>query len=59
MESTSPFTGSSGQAQRERDWLVTLPQQDGSVMYFVFVAPKSEFQNFKPTFDSMLRSLQF
>jgi hypothetical protein len=59
MESTSPLPGSNGQAQRERDWLVTLPQRDGSVMYLVFVAPRSEFQNFKPTFDSMLRSLQF
>ena len=59
LESTSPFTTQSGQPQKERDWLVTLPQQDGSVMYFVFVAPKSEFSQFKPTFDDMLRSLQF
>lgn len=59
MESTSPFTTADGQPQKERDWMVTLPQQDGSVMYFVFVAPKSEFSRFKPTFDNMLRSLQF
>jgi Zn-dependent protease with chaperone function len=59
MESTSPFPTSNGQQQRERDWLVTLPQQDGSVMYFVFVSPKSEYERLKPTFDSMLRSIQF
>ena len=59
LESTSPFSTDSGQPQKERDWLVTLPQQDGSVMYFVFVAPKSEFAQFKPAFDDMLRSLRF
>jgi hypothetical protein len=59
MESTSPFPTSSGQQQRERDWLVTLPQQDGSVMYFVFVSPKAEYERLKPTFDTMLRSLRF
>jgi Zn-dependent protease with chaperone function len=59
LESTSPFPNANGQSQRERDWLVTLPQRDGTVMYFVFVAPKSEFQQFKPTFNNMLRSLKF
>jgi len=59
MESTSPFPAANGQPQKERDWLVTLPQRDGSVVYLVFVAPKSEFSQFKPTFDNMLRSLQF
>ncbi len=59
MESTSPFTDANGKPQKERDWMVTLPQQDGSVMYLVFVAPKSEFSRFKPTFDDMLRSIQF
>ena len=59
MESTSPFPNSSGGPQKERDWLVTVPQQDGSVMYFVFVSPASEFERLKPTFDTMLRSLRF
>ncbi len=58
MESTSPFPSSSGQQQRERDWLVTLPQQDGSVLYLVFVAPAGEFERLKPTFDNMLKSLR-
>ena len=59
MESTSPFPTSDGQQQREYDWLVTVPQQDGSVVYLVFVAPQAEFQRLKPTFDNMLRSLRF
>ena len=59
MESTSPFPTASGKQQKERDWLVTVPQQDGSVMYLVFVSPASEFERLKPTFDNMLRSLRF
>ncbi len=59
LESTSPFPTGNGQPQKERDWLVTLPQQDGSVIYLVFVAPVSQFSQFRPTFDNMLRSLQF
>jgi len=59
MESTSPFTGPNGQPQKERDWLVTLPQQDGSVMYFVFVAPAGDFSRLQPTFNTMLKSVRF
>jgi len=59
MQSTSPFPTSNGQQQREYDWLVTVPQQDGSVVYLVFVAPQSDFQRVKPSFDNMLRSLRF
>lgn len=57
LDGPSPFTGSNGQPQRERDWLVTLPQPDGSVVYVVFVSPQSESQRLKPTFESMLRTL--
>jgi hypothetical protein len=58
MESTSPFLNGE-QPQKERDWLVTLPQSDGSVLYMVFVAPQSEFSKFRPTFENMLASVQF
>jgi beta-barrel assembly-enhancing protease len=57
LEGSSPFPGSNGQPQRERDWLVTLPQQDGSVVFVVFVSPQSEYERLKPTFETMLRSL--
>ena len=59
MQSTSPFPDSRGQPQRERDWLVTVPRGDGSVLYLVFVAPESQFEQFRPTFESMLRSVRF
>ena len=59
MQSTSPFPTAQGQQQKERDWLVTLPRRDGSAFYFVFVAPQAEFDRFRPTYESMLRSVQF
>jgi len=59
MQSTSPFVDPNGQSQKERDWLVTIPRQDGSVFYLVFVAPESEFKNFQPTFEKMLQSVKF
>jgi hypothetical protein len=58
MESTSEFSDANGQAQKERDQLVTIPRQDGSVVYLVFVAPESDFQRFNPTFEKMLQSIQ-
>lgn len=59
MQSTSPFADSQGQSQRERDWLVTVPRPDGSAVFFVFVAPQSQWDRFQPTFESMLRSMRF
>ena len=58
METVSPFPTGNGQQQKERDWLVTVPRGDGSVLYLVFVAPASQFDGFKPTFDSMLGSIR-
>ena len=48
-----------GRPLRERDWLVTVPRRDGSVIYMVFVAPQSYFDRFQPTFATMLKSVQF
>lgn len=59
MQSTSPFPDANGQAQKERDWLVTVPQSDGTMVYFVFVAPEAQFDRFRPSFESMLKSVQF
>ena len=59
LQSTSPFTDAKGQTQKERDWLVTIPRQDGPVFYLVFVAPEPDFGNFRPTFEKMLNSVQF
>ena len=44
-------------SQRERDWLVALPDQNGNLTYTVFIAPDSEFSTYRPTFEKMLRTL--
>jgi Zn-dependent protease with chaperone function len=59
LQSTSPFPDGKGQPQKERDRLVTVPRPDGSVIFLVFVAPESQFSQLSPTFDKLLRSLQF
>jgi Zn-dependent protease with chaperone function len=59
MQSQSPFLNPSGQPQIERDWMVTVPQRDGSVIFMVFVAPEAEFSLFQPTYEAMLKSVQF
>jgi hypothetical protein len=58
LQSTSEFPDDNGQAQKERDQLVTIPRPDGTVIYLVFVAPESEYQRFSPTFEKMLASVQ-
>ncbi|MGE5111631.1 MAG: hypothetical protein ACM3JB_12280, partial [Acidobacteriaceae bacterium] len=58
LSSTSPIQGPNGQRQSERDWLVTLPRNDGSVVFFVFIAPQNDFDNLRPTYESMLRSVR-
>lgn len=57
LQSTSPFPAAHGQPQKERDWLVTVPQRDGSVIFMIFVAPESEFVRFQPTYQAMLKSV--
>jgi len=58
LHSVSPFS-INGKPEKERDWLVTVPQPDGSVIFMVFVAPQSHFERFQPTFESMLKSVRF
>jgi len=59
LQSVSPFATASGQAQKEQDWLVTVPQHDGSVLFMIFVAPQSDFARFQPTYEAMVKSLRF
>jgi hypothetical protein len=59
LRSPSPFPGANGQAQPERDWLVTVPRQDGSLIFMIFVAPESDFSRFQPAFEAMVKSAQF
>lgn len=58
FQSASPFPNASGQEQKEGDWLVTIPQRDGSVIFMIFVAPEPEFARFQPTYQAMLKSVQ-
>jgi len=59
LRSLSPFPDANGQAQPERDWLVTVPQEDGSMIFLIFIAPQSDFAALQPTYEAMLKSVQF
>jgi hypothetical protein len=47
-----------GQPLPERDWLVTLPRDDGGLLYLVFVAPEQDFSELHPVYQRMLDSLR-
>ncbi|MFL6438225.1 MAG: M48 family metalloprotease [Terriglobales bacterium] len=55
---SSPIRDSNGRAQRERDWLVTVQRQDGTLLYLVFIAPQNGFDQLRPTYEQMLRTLK-
>jgi Zn-dependent protease with chaperone function len=59
LETVSPMADAAGKAQRERDWLVTVPRGQGQVVFLVFVATQAHSEQFRPTFEKMLRSVQF
>jgi hypothetical protein len=58
LETISPMTGADGQTQRERDWLVTV-QSGSDAIYFVFVSTAPNYEQLRPTFEKMLRSVAF
>src|SRR5262249_2348428 len=58
LRSPSPLPDANGQAQIEKDWLVTVPQSDGSVIFMIFLAPEADFSKFQPTFEAMVKSAQ-
>ncbi|MBV8551637.1 MAG: M48 family metalloprotease [Acidobacteriaceae bacterium] len=55
LESENP---SANNGRGEHDWVVAFPLRDGSLRYFVFVAPTPEFVQFRPTFQRILQSLR-
>ena len=59
LRSPSPFPDANGQPQPERDWLVTVPQRDGSMIFMIFVAPEHDFDRLHATFEAMVKSIQF
>jgi hypothetical protein len=42
----------------ERDWLVTVVRDDGSLSYLVFVAPQQDFETLRPAFEQVLRTFK-
>ena len=57
LTGTSPVE-KNGKPLKERDWLVTLPRSEGGLLYLVFIAPQNAFNQFRPTYQRMLSSLQ-
>ena len=55
---SSPIKDAQGKALQERDWVVTLPRADHSVLYLVFISPDKEFGAMRPAFEAMVRTLQ-
>jgi Zn-dependent protease with chaperone function len=43
---------------REKDWVVSVIGPDG-FYYYVFVAPETDYDRFKPTFEDIISSVQF
>jgi hypothetical protein len=58
MMGTSPLQDQQGRAAKERDWLVTVRRNDGTILYLVFIAPDQEFTQLRPDFEQMLRTLR-
>ena len=59
LETVSPMAGADGKPQGERDWLVAVSRGQGRGISLVFVATKAHFEQMRPTFEKMLRSVRF
>lgn len=49
---------SANNGKGEHDWVVAFEQSDGSLRYFVFVAPTPDFERLRPAFWRMLQSVR-
>jgi Zn-dependent protease with chaperone function len=58
LQSPSPLTTSDGQTVAERDKLVCVQRQDGSVLWLLFIAPERDFNALSSTYQQMLQSLR-
>jgi hypothetical protein len=57
LSSNSPLQ-EDGRPLAERDWLVVVSRPQGGLLYLVFIAPESQFNQLNPTYQAMLNSLQ-
>jgi hypothetical protein len=55
VECNNP-SGNSGKG--EHDWIVAFQNRDGSLRYFVFVAPTPDFEKMRPTFARMVETVK-
>ncbi len=46
------------QGQAERDRLLAFPRQDGSLLYFIFIAPSRQYGRYSANFDRILNSVR-
>ncbi len=44
---------------RETDWIVTTIRPDGTIYYFVGVAPQNEFNNYRRAFENVVDTVKF
>jgi hypothetical protein len=58
MVGPSPISGSNSRPLQERDWLVALQRDQGTLIYLVFIAPQQDFGQLQPAFEQMLRSVR-
>lgn len=55
---SSPIKDPQGNTMKERDWVVTMPRKDDTVLYLIFISPDKDFGSMRPAFEAMLRTLQ-
>jgi len=58
LATVSPMLDAEGKPQPEHDWLVTVPRGGGKAIVIIFVATQMHFEQMRPTFEKMLRSVQ-
>jgi hypothetical protein len=49
---------SANNGKGEHDWVVAFQRPDQSLRYFVFVAPRPDFEKLRPAFQKMLNSVR-
>ncbi len=55
---SSPIHEPNGKPLRERDWLITLKRNDGTLVYLIFISADRDFNHLAPTFEKMQQSFQ-
>ena len=58
LQTVAPMVCADGKPQPERDWLFAVPR-GSNALFFVFVSPQANYDQLRPAFEKMLRSVQF